>query len=66
MSTSSQPRKPSELQEAGEQPDNENANGDDTYTTDISETDDDGKTVREAEVRSDDLSETKAGEGGKS
>ncbi|SAL79764.1 hypothetical protein [Caballeronia telluris] len=66
MSTSSKPRKSSESREAGEQPDNANANGDDTFTTDISETDDDGTTVREAEVRSDDLSEAKPGEGGKS
>lgn len=66
MSTSSQPRKPGESQEAGAQPDNADANGDDTFTTDISETDDDGTTVREAEVKSDDLSETKPGEGSKS
>jgi hypothetical protein len=30
----------------------------DTFKTDISETDDEGTTVREAEVRKDDLSET--------
>ncbi|MFL9966480.1 hypothetical protein PQR02_37025 [Paraburkholderia sediminicola] len=29
-----------------------------TFTTDVSETDDEGTTVREAEVRKDDLSET--------
>jgi hypothetical protein len=37
--------------------------GDETFTTDISETDDEGTSVREAEVRKDDLSETKPTEG---
>ncbi|WP_338925497.1 hypothetical protein IHE33_08130 [Mycetohabitans endofungorum] len=32
-------------------------NDSDTFTTDVSETDDQGTTVREAEVRKDDLSE---------
>ena len=38
------------------QPDDQ-PEGDDTFTTDVSETDSEGTTVREAEVRKDDLSE---------
>jgi hypothetical protein len=37
--------------------------GDETFTTDVSETDDEGTTIREAEVREGDLTETKPGEG---
>ncbi|MDR5781196.1 hypothetical protein QCE63_17440 [Caballeronia sp. LZ065] len=47
MSTSSQ--KPTPEESPGR---------DETFETDISETDDEGTTVREAEVRKDDLSET--------
>jgi len=36
---------------------------DETFTTDVSKTDDEGTTVREAEVRKDDLSEVKPNEG---
>ncbi|MCG1018930.1 MULTISPECIES: hypothetical protein [Burkholderiaceae] len=36
-------------------------NDSDTFTTDVSETDDQGTTVREAEVRKDDLSEVVPG-----
>lgn len=52
MSTS--PQKPTPDKSAG---------SDETFTTDISETDDEGTTVREAEVKKDDLSETKPGGG---
>ncbi|MDR5784465.1 hypothetical protein QCE63_34185 [Caballeronia sp. LZ065] len=41
----------------------ESATSDETFTTDISETDDEGTSVRQAEVRTDDLSETKQTEG---
>lgn len=37
----------------------QSGNDDQTFTTDISESDDEGTTVREAEVREDDLSEVK-------
>jgi hypothetical protein len=48
MTQSGQPKKP----EGGDQ-------NDSTFTTDISETGEDGTTVREAEVREEDLSEVK-------
>ncbi|MEI6002346.1 hypothetical protein H3V53_36045 [Paraburkholderia bengalensis] len=38
---------------------NQDQNQDQTFETDISETGEDGTTVRQAEVREDDLSETK-------
>ncbi|MDR5769534.1 MULTISPECIES: hypothetical protein [unclassified Caballeronia] len=41
----------------------EKPSDDETFTTDVSETDDEGTTVREAEVRKDDLSEVKPNEG---
>lgn len=48
-------------QNPGQQPsepdENEKNSNDDTFTTDVSETDSEGTTVREAEVRKDDLSE---------
>jgi hypothetical protein len=47
----------------GSQDQSQNNEGDETFTTDISETDDEGTSVREAEVRKDDLSETKPTEG---
>ena len=37
--------------------------GDETFETDISETDDEGTSVRQAEVKTDDLSETTPAEG---
>ena len=37
--------------------------GDETFETDISETDDEGTSVHQAEVKADDLSETKPAEG---
>ncbi|SAK77755.1 hypothetical protein AWB77_03684 [Caballeronia fortuita] len=43
---------PSQDPEQGKKPDD-----DETFTTDVSETDDEGTTVREAEVKKDDLSE---------
>ncbi|WP_250537319.1 hypothetical protein [Caballeronia sp. AZ10_KS36] len=63
MSTSSQNGKPEQSQD-----ENEEAQGgsDETFTTDISETDDEGTTVREAEVKADDLSEVKPAGGGQS
>ncbi|VXB41115.1 conserved hypothetical protein [Burkholderia sp. 8Y] len=64
MSTSSQNGKPDESQNADKEA---QGGSDETFTTDISETDDEGTTVREAEVKSDDLSEVKpAGGGGQS
>ncbi|WP_244818081.1 hypothetical protein [Caballeronia sp. Lep1P3] len=62
MSTSSQNGKPEQSQDADQQ---EETGGDETFTTDISETDEEGTTVREAEVKSDDLSEVKPAGGGK-
>ena len=49
-------------QNPGQQPSESDENeqqqsNDDTFTTDVSETDSEGTTVREAEVRKDDLSE---------
>jgi hypothetical protein len=41
----------------------ESTASDETFTTDISETDDEGTSVRQAEVRTDDLSETKQTDG---
>jgi hypothetical protein len=43
-----------------EEPQDENPEG--TFETDISETDDEGSTVRQAEVNADDLSEIKDGD----
>ena len=48
MTQSGQPQKPGRTDQNGS-----------TFETDISETDEDGTTVREAEVREDDLSEVK-------
>lgn len=46
-------------QNPGQQPSqpDEKQGSDETFTTDVSETDGEGTTVREAEVRKDDLSE---------
>ncbi|WP_250454116.1 hypothetical protein [Caballeronia sp. ATUFL_M2_KS44] len=63
MSTPSQNGKPDQSQNADEA---SQAGGDETFTTDVSETDDEGTTVREAEVRKDDLSEVKPQGGDKS
>lgn len=53
MATQSQT--PGENDDTSSQPDTDEEG---TFKTDISETDDEGTTVREAEVRKDDLSET--------
>jgi hypothetical protein len=45
---------PSGAQQSG---DDQTKTGTGTFTTDVSETDDEGTTVRQAEVREDDLSE---------
>ncbi|KIG07543.1 hypothetical protein [Caballeronia concitans] len=63
MSTPSQNGKPDQSQNADEA---SQTDGDETFTTDVSETDDEGTTVREAEVRKDDLSEVKPQGGDKS
>jgi hypothetical protein len=42
--------------------DAQSEDGDETFTTDVSESDEEGTTVREAEVRKDDLSEVKPDE----
>lgn len=44
-------------QQPSESDENKKQSNDDTFTTDVSETDSEGTTVREAEVRKDDLSE---------
>jgi hypothetical protein len=62
MSTSSQNGKPEQSQKGND----EAQSSDETFTTDISETDDEGTTVREAEVKADDLSEVKPSGGGQS
>jgi hypothetical protein len=62
MSTSPQNGKPEQSQNADEEA---QTGGDETFTTDVSETDDEGTTVREAEVKADDLSEVKPADGGK-
>jgi len=46
--------RPDENDESSQQPEDDSG----TFETDVSETDDEGTTVREAEVREDDLSET--------
>jgi len=46
--------RPDEDDESSQQPEDDSG----TFKTDVSETDDEGTTVREAEVRKDDLSET--------
>ena len=46
--------RPDENDEPNQQPEDDSG----TFKTDVSETDDEGTTVREAEVRKDDLSET--------
>lgn len=56
MNASSQNPK-QETDDAGKQ----SGQDDETFTTDISETDDEGTSVRQAEVRKDDLSEVKPG-----
>ncbi|QSN63940.1 hypothetical protein [Caballeronia sp. M1242] len=63
MSTSSQNGKPEQSQKDN---DEAQSGSDETFTTDISETDDEGTTVREAEVKADDLSEVKPSGGGQS
>jgi hypothetical protein len=63
MSTSPQNGKPDASQNAD---DEAQSGSDETFTTDVSETDDEGTTVREAEVRADDLSEVKPADGDKS
>ncbi|WP_250475956.1 hypothetical protein [Caballeronia sp. GAFFF1] len=63
MSTSSQNGKPEQSQNGDEEA---QSGSDETFTTDISETDDEGTTVREAEVKADDLSEVKPAGGGQS
>lgn len=55
-SASQDPKDPS--QDAEGQP----SEKDETFNTDVSETDEEGTTVREAEVRKDDLSEVKSGD----
>ncbi|WP_114809939.1 hypothetical protein [Paraburkholderia kururiensis] len=45
------------------QPETDKQTGTGTFTTDVSETDDEGTTVREAEVREDDLAEVRPSEG---
>ncbi|MDR5836581.1 hypothetical protein [Caballeronia sp. LZ034LL] len=55
-SASQDPKDPS--QDAEAQP----SEKDETFNTDVSETDEEGTTVREAEVRKDDLSEVKSGD----
>ncbi|WP_175943666.1 hypothetical protein [Caballeronia sp. BCC1704] len=62
MSTSSQNGRPEQSQKGND----EAQSSDETFTTDISETDDEGTTVREAEVKADDLSEVKPSGGGQS
>ena len=62
MSTSSQSGKPDQSNNADEEA---QSGSDETFTTDISETDDEGTTVREAEVKADDLSEVKPAGGAK-
>jgi hypothetical protein len=56
MNASTQNGKPNPSQN-GDQ--GEQTGGNETFETDISETDDDGTTVRQAEVKADDLSEVK-------